>query len=690
MKKITQKILLAALSAALILGGKTTAFADSYTYDIQDKPVKAPDAYEWEASIRSNDLGIDTMSSLEDVYCKNDRVFIAMGGKIIITDYDFNVIKIITEYTYEGKTRAISAPKCVFVTDNDEIYITEEAMGEIVELDLDGNCIRVIGDPHIKSIENITYAPSKVCVDSVGRIYVKAKSVYEGIIELDPEGNYVRFVGANEVAPSLAERFKRAISTKEQIAQMTLWLPTDYSDLTMDKEGYLYATVRDNTVKNPIRKLNSAGTDVLTSYEYIAPPAGDYLKSGGTSSTITSIAVSLDGRFAVLDANQARIFVYGNDGILLYVLGGSGKQNGQLNGPVDFTFMDDRILVADLVTCSIEVFRPTDYGRLINEALHYQTEYDYENAARVWSQVYEINPAHIAANMGIGKYQLRSADYEGALKSFEKTGERKNWSAAFERVRESWLEEHLGKLIIVVIAVIIALCVIKAFIRKLAAKGVFEGKRFVKVLKKIKYTAFTWPGYMMSSPFKAFDDVKYENAGSTSFAVILMVIYAWMSLINARYKGFLLNTNDINHINVPLILTSAVAPFIIFVIANWAIGVLIDGKGNFRNVFVFTSYALYPQIICSIIGVLLSRICIYEETGLVTTIYAIGWVLFGFYLFVGLTTVHQFTFRKALLDILLSAVGMAIIIFISVLLATLVSGFVNDVGTIVDEVKIYL
>ncbi|MCR5154037.1 MAG: YIP1 family protein [Lachnospiraceae bacterium] len=692
MKKKIFTVLLATVTFLTCLGGNTKeVLADSYTYDIQDNAVVAPDAYEWERSVRGEDLGIDTMATLEDVYCKNGMVFIAMAGKVVITDYDFNLIREITTYTYKGEELSISSPKCVYVTADNNIYVTEEAKGQILHFDINGNCLRILEDPQVGSLvaSGITYQPTKVCVDSVGRIYVKAKSVYEGIIQLDPDGNYVRFIGANEVTPSFFERFKRSISTEEQIAQMTLWLPTDYSDITMDAEGYIYATVRDNTVKNPIRKLNSAGNDVLTSYQFIAPPAGDYKPAGGTTSTLTNIAASDDGRFAALDATMSRVFVYGQDGILLYIVGGTGKQTGQLNSPIDITFLNDRILVADFVTNSIEVFKPTEYGELINTALYYQSKYDYETAASYWQQVYDISPSSIAANMGLGKYQLRAGKYEEALASFTRTGERKSWSSAFERVREAWLEDNLGKSLIIIIVVIILIKLLKYFLRRLAAKGVFEGKKWVEVLKKIKYTAVTWPKYMMGSPFKAFDDVKYEDAGSTGFAFVLLVLYAWVMLLGIRYKGFLVNTHDIDNINVPLILASSVVPFIIFVFANWAVGVLIDGKGNLRNVFKFTMYATYPLTICNAITIFLSRICIYEETGIIRIIYGIGWFLFAFYLFVGIVTIHQFSFTKGVGDVLLSAVGMAIVIFIAVLLASLVSGFINDVGTIIDELRIY-
>ena len=693
MKKNCLTKLLAALClmvTVLTTGGSHIAYAESYTYTIRDNAVPAPDAYEWERSVRATDLGIDAITSIADLYYKNGLVYIAMNGKIVITNEEFETQKVITDYVMNGETVAISAPKCIFVTNDNEIYITEEAKGLIIHLDSEGKFVRALGDPHIKSIEGITYAPTKVIVDEVGRIYVKAKSVYEGIIELDPEGKFNRFIGANEVVPSLIDRFYRLIATEEQISRMELWLPTDYSDITLDGEGYILATVRDVTSENPVRKLNAAGVDVLQDYEYIVSPRGDYAAGGVNLSTLTNIAAAEDGRFAVLDANRSRVFVYSPDGILMYVLAGSGKQTGQLNSPVDLAFMGDKILIADLVSASVEVFTPTEYGALINTALTMQLKYDYEGAASYWQQVYEVNPNSIIANMGLGKYQLRADEYEAAMKSFERTGERQNYSAAYERVREEWMEANLGTAIIVLIVVCVVLSIIKRIIRFLSKKGVFEGKKWVATLKKIKYTCIEWPMYMIGSPFKAFDDMKYENAGSLPFAFVIMILFAWVNLIKTRYTGFLMNTADIENLNIPLILISSVCPFIVFVFGNWAVGVLIDGKGNLKNIFKFTMYSLYPFVFLTLIGVLLSRICIYEETGLVNIFFVAGYVLAFFYMFIGILMVHQFSFTKGVFDVLVSIVAMVIVIFIIVLLATLVSGFINDVGTIIDEIRMFI
>ncbi len=669
------------LLMTVMLPFRSVSANDGYNYDRNDETYATPEAYEWTASLRAEDLGIESLNGISDMFYRDGRLYVAMMGRILVLDSEFQQVMVIeNDVTY---------PRSVYVTEEGDIYTAEQSLGAIVQYDSNGNYVRSLVNPEITGLGDVTYQPVKAVVDDAGRIYVKAQSVYEGIIELDPEGNFRRFIGANDVNPSLLEIFYRSIATREQISRMQLWLPTDYSDITLDYDGYLLATIQEASTEEPIRKLNGTGEDVMQTYEYITGPVGDH-EGGATISTLISVAAAEDGRFAALDSQESRIFVYSEDGLLAYTLGGSGSGIGDLSSPIDIAFMEDYILVADTVTASIEVFSPTEYGNLINVGLRYQRDYDYAAAAECWRQICDITPASIIANMGMGRYYMRTGEYEAAMASYERTGERAFYSDAFAMVRDLWMEDNLGAVILVVIAVIIVLWLIVFAIRKLAKKGVFEGKGWVKVLRKIRYNAFTWPGYMMSKPFKAFDDVKYEGAGSVGFCFVILVLFAWTAVVSAQYGSFVVNDSYGSRVNIPMVLVSTVLPYLIFILGNWAVCVLIDGKGNMKSIFKVLMYALYPSIYLNLAATLLSQVITSDEIALHGFLVGLGMVMFVFYAFVGLVMVHQFTFSKAVGSLILSAVAMVIIIFIGVLVVTLLTDFVNDIGTIIDEVRLVL
>ena len=181
----------------------------SYGYTILGEEVPAPNAYELERSVRASDLGLDSLASMSDIFYRNGKIYITMTGKVVITDSDFTHGEIISTYKRGSQDSAVKNPTGIFVTKDNHIYIAEQDAGEIVEFDENHNFVRAIGRPDITGL-TFTYAPTKVVVDEVGRIYVKAKSIYEGIIELSPEGEFNRFVGANEVNPSITDQIGRA------------------------------------------------------------------------------------------------------------------------------------------------------------------------------------------------------------------------------------------------------------------------------------------------------------------------------------------------------------------------------------------------------------------------------------------------------------------------------------------------
>ncbi len=677
-----------ALVICAILGFGTVSYAaESYSYDIWGNVVAAPAAYELERTIYASDLGIDGFATASGVFYRNDKVYIILNGYIVIADKEFENVTYITEYTREDGTGSkVNAPTGIYVTEENHIYICERDNGEIIEFDEKGNYVRAIGDPGCVGLTT-SYRPVKLAVDSVGRIYVLVQNCYEGFAELDPEGKFNRYVGATEVTFSAIDLLWRNLATEEQRARSTLWLPTSYSDLAIDADGFIFASVSGASTDQPVKKLNSSGKDVMPESEFGVSPMGDY-KNNKSRSNLSTIAVADDGRFAVLDSNYSRIFVYSPDGYLMYELGGSGNREGLLSSPTAFCFMDEKILVVDIVYQSVEIFAPTTYGALINAGLEAQNRYDYETAAGYWQQVLDINDSFYYANLGLGKYQMRAGDYESAKDNFHLGGDRTYYSNAYEQVSSAWMDRNFGKIIagiIVVIVLIIAWQVYKKFWRKEP-----KDTRLRRFWEKTKFTLFKWPGYVLSSPFKAFDDVKYYDDGSLVFSVVVIILFGWISLIKYRYTGFLVSFVDIDNVNVPLIVGSTILPYVAFIIGNWAVGVLMSGKGKIVHITKVVGYSLYPACWLYLAGTILSNFVTEDEAVLVGALFTFGMVLFFFYMFIGTIMVNQYTFTKNVATLLLSAVAMLIICFVAMLFATLLAQFVNDWMQIFREISMVL
>lgn len=669
------------LCLILVFGTVSTA-AETYNYDIWGNVVAAPAAYELEKKVYASEMGLDSFDAASSVFYQNEKLYLSMGGCIVIADKEFEDISYIRDYVRDDGTKsAIKKPGGLYVTEEGHIYVCEPDQGEIIEFDENGKCLRVIGDPHCIGLTS-AYRPQRLAVDSVGRLYVLVQNCYEGLAELDPEGNFNRYVGATEVIYSMWSVFWRNLMTEEQRARTALWLPTSYSDVAIDTDGFLYASVSGSSDSQPIKKLNSAGENVLTTGEFNVDPMGDY-ENKKSISNLTQVAVADDGRFAVLDSNQARIFVYSPDGYLMYELAGIGNVDGLLSSPAAFCFMEEKIVVVDLVLQTVEIFAPTTYGALINAGLEAQSRYDYETAADYWQQVLDINGSFYYANLGLGKYQMRTGDYEAAQENFFRGGDRDYYSSAYKKVSGAWMDRNFGKILGIIILIIVLVIARKVY-KKYWAKEPKDTKAR-RIWQKIKFTMFKWPGYVLSSPFKAFDDVKYYDDGSIVFSVIVIIAFGWISLIKYRYTGFLVSFVDIDNVNVPLIVGSAILPYVAFIIGNWAVGVLLSGKGKVVHITKVVGYSLYPACWLNLAGTLLSNFVSKDEAPLVGALFVFGTVLFFFYMFIGTIMVNQYTFTKNVATLLLSVVAILIICFVAMLFATLLAQFVNDWIEIIKE-----
>ena len=129
------------------------------------------------------------------------------------------------------------------------------------------------------------FYPIKLAIDVANRVYCVADRIYEGILEFNDNGEFNRFLGVNKVVPNPLKAFWTKIMTETQIAQIALDLPPMFTNLSIDKKGFLYTTSKpsDNTqATNLIKAINTSGKDVLKRNGY-TEPSGDAVYVGAST-----------------------------------------------------------------------------------------------------------------------------------------------------------------------------------------------------------------------------------------------------------------------------------------------------------------------------------------------------------------------------------------------------------------------
>ena len=186
-------------------------------------------------------------------------------------------------------------------------------------------------------------------------------------------------------------------------------------------------------------------------------------------------------------------------------------------------------------------------------------------------------------------------------------------------------------------------------------------------------------------PFDAFYEIRFRGKGSVVLAVVILALFGVLQCVSYQYTGFIINTNDLAGMNSISIFLTWVLGFVLFIVSNWSVTTLLNGKGNLTDILKVVSYSLIPFTCALIFQVFASNFIILEEAMIVYVITGIGIVWSLFMLLAGLCVVHEYGFGMNLVAIFLTFVAAAIIMFLGVLFFTLIEQMVLFVISVGQE-----
>ncbi|OKP89788.1 NHL repeat-containing protein [Paenibacillus sp. P32E] len=462
MKKRKAGLLALCCLVSLGLGGELVqaeSAAPSYNYSYWGDNVAAPSAYEATTLITGISSGAGDFKNPQDIQVTSDRQIYLLdtgNNRFVVLDQNYKFVRTVDSFLLKGKAEHFNNPQGIFVTDQKEIYVADTGNKRIVHFDSRFNAVGVIESPKSELLQaNFDFQPVRVAVDKANRIYVMSAGVFDGFMEFGSDGAFKSFMGANRVHVDPVDYFWKSISTQAQREQMVMYTPTEFTNLDMNDEGFLYATNGDE-YGDPIKKLNAQGADILRREGYYKP-SGDIMYStlSGGAPRLVDIDVGDSEMYSVLDAKRGRVFTYNGDGYLMYIFGGLGNRLGEFNTPAAIEHNGDDILVLDQTLGEITVFQTTDYGRTLNDAVRSYYRGDEEQAYQLFSKVVNMNANMEYAYAGIGKAHLRKGEYKEAVQYFKRSMDRTNYSKAFLLYRKEVLREHFSTIMTVVIALVI-------------------------------------------------------------------------------------------------------------------------------------------------------------------------------------------------------------------------------------------
>lgn len=681
------------LTAALLFTGavpelRAATFVpyQGYEYNTEEESVPAPVGYEPTAMRIGTEMGSGALSAPTDMGEYNGELYILDAGnsRIVVTDAALNCRRIIGKPQYNGQELDYTDAGGLYVCKNGDLLIADTAGQRILQLDNAGNCTGILTRPDTPMIAStLEYRVKKVIRDDNGVTYALVDGLNEGVVTYLSNGSFGGFFAMNEVektAQALLNYVWRKFMTEEQIRNSATSSPSSITNFGVADKGFIYTVTQSTDGETGVRLLNFKGSNLQDGVVY-GDLEWDRKIKDSVSTAFCDVEVDSEGFVLLLDASRCRVFVYSKDGDLITVCGGKGDQLGTFASVTALETVGDTVYVLDGTRGGVTVFRANEYVQTVRRAQTLLQSGQYGESKVYWERVLQLNANSTIAYYGIGLALDEAGQYREALRYFRLAYSSKGYSAAFKEVRREFIKANFLWLLAVAAAVIVGLILLIRWLRRrFGRRNAYESSALEQ-----KYTA---PLFTMLHPMDGYDGLKKKR--QWSMALSLGILAALFLTLTASWflTGFSFNQNRASDYNLFITLLQAFGVIAVCTIANWAVCTLIEGKGRLVDIFCMIAYSLVPYILAELLCVVLSNTMTLEEDAFLTAVRLAGVLWSAVLIFVGSMSIHQFSFAKNVLSFILTAVGVAIILFLAILFVGLMQQVVSFIQAIWSEAAI--
>ena len=194
--------------------------------------------------------------------------------------------------------------------------------------------------------------------------------------------------------------------------------------------------------------------------------------------------------------------------------------------------------------------------------------------------------------------------------------------------------------------------------------------------------------YLIVHPFAGVWDLIHEKKGSVKAAHILVFLVLVTRLVRLRFTGFMFLDVYWPNVSIWTEVLSILIPLLLFVVSNWGITTLFDGKGSFKNIYMSVAYALTPYILLQIPMVIMSNFVTADEGVFYYLMDSISLLWSGGLILSGLMKIHDYTMSKTVLSTLVSIVGMLAIALLCLILFSMFSEAIGYFVSLFQEIRI--
>ena len=199
------------------------------------------------------------------------------------------------------------------------------------------------------------------------------------------------------------------------------------------------------------------------------------------------------------------------------------------------------------------------------------------------------------------------------------------------------------------------------------------------------FSSLKFAFYCLTHPLDGFWDLTHEKRGTYAAANTILIATLVVRIMKLRYTSFLFLTVYWEEINIFLYLASILFPLALWVIGNWGLTTLFDGKGKLGQVYMATCYGLVPYPLIQLPLMLLSNVVTVEEGGFYIVLSAISLIYAAILIICAMGQIHEFSGAKNILFTIASLFAMLVMVFILMIFFSMITQGISYIVSLVRE-----
>jgi tetratricopeptide (TPR) repeat protein len=666
MKRLIQTSLVLTILALTAATAWANAPYTTWALGPNGELVKTQDAYTPFAEI---DLPI---TGAEDMFITKDGVIYVAdtGSGRIVKLENHEVVESYGEDVLQG-------PTGLFIDEDGVMYIADARQDMIVIVDSDGSVINQFGRPTEPLFgKNREFLPRKIAVDARQNIYVISEGSVNGIVQMNTNGNFIGYYGANTATMSLQMILRRTFLSEEQLDQFIRNEAASPSNLAIDHQSLVFTITAGTSGTQAIRRFTISGKNIFPDTP--------------SSTALRDIDVSENGLVLAVDGNGV-IFEYALNGALLFVFGAQDTGNqrlGTLRNPTAIARYGEYIYVLDKDKNALVIYETTSFARRVHDGVRLYIEGFYREANPYFEDVLDFNGSYIMAYQAIADAYFKDADHANALANYRYAEDREGYSQAFWELRNVVLQRYLSQAILVLFGVAIAYQAAGRLDRRYRWSD--PVRKWIKDFKSVKLVDdFSFMFRFIKQPIDSFYYIKVDERGSLTAAMLIYLAVVVIRVLSLYVTGFIFSPySSLSDIRAENEIVFTVLVMVLWNAANYLVSTISDGEGRVRDVVIGTAYSLFPYLLIALPVALISNVLTLNETFIYSFTLNLMWAWIAIMLFIMVKEIHNYSFSETVKNILVTFFTMALFVLTGYIMYVLFTQLFDFVTAVAQELRL--